>query len=59
MTAKERKYGKNDLDHLVLCPRCVDAVPVRIEDGKMYCRKCETLQHVDGALIAEISRERS
>jgi hypothetical protein len=56
---KEEKYGKNDLDHLQLCPRCVDAVPVRVEMDytnrkvRWFCRKCETLKHIEGALIKE------
>jgi hypothetical protein len=25
-TALEKKYGKNDLTSLIICPRCADAV---------------------------------
>jgi len=59
LSAKEKKYGKNDLDHLQLCPRCIDAVPVRVEMDykkrkvRWYCRKCEFLGQVDVALIRE------
>ena len=59
ISAKEKKYGKNDLDHLQLCPRCIDSVPVRVEMDfgnrkvRWYCRKCEVSGQVEGALIKE------
>ena len=59
ISAIEKKYGKNELDHLQMCPRCREAVPVRVEMGfknrklRWYCRKCEASGHIDGALIKE------
>jgi hypothetical protein len=56
----ERKYGKNDLKELVLCPRCVDALPVFLQTTvvtdrfgttttqSIHCLKCKTLGHKDG-----------
>jgi len=59
LSANEKKYGKNDLDHLQLCPRCNERMPVRVKMDfenrrvRWYCRKCEFLGHTDGALIRE------
>jgi len=59
MSAIEKKYGKNELDHLQMCPRCREAVPVRVEMDykhrkvRWYCRKCEASGHTKGALIKE------
>ena len=62
----EKKYGKNDLDELVLCPRCVDAIPVFIQTTtvtdrfgttstqSIHCLKCKTLGHKDGTYIKEL-----
>jgi hypothetical protein len=58
LSGKEEKFGQNWHNHLVMCPRCCEAVPVtfkvvshRIE---MHCRKCQKLGHKDGSLIREI-----
>lgn len=59
ISAKEKKYGKNDLNHFQPCPRCNDSVPVRAEMDfknrkvRWHCRKCEFSGHIDGALIRE------
>ena len=53
------KYGKNELDHLVMCPRCVDAVPVylrtisdRFETKvEIRCLKCRYYGNVEGTFI--------
>jgi hypothetical protein len=55
LSGKEKKYGRNWLNHLVMCPRCCEGVPVKFlktEQGyEMHCRKCETLGHIEGSLI--------
>jgi len=55
MTAKEIKYGKNDLIHRLLCPRCVGAVPIKLIEREgmieIHCRKCIKLGHKDGSFI--------
>ena len=56
------KYGKNELDHLELCPRWVDAVPVylrtisdRFETNvEIHCLKCKYYGHKDGTFIKEL-----
>ena len=59
MSAKEKKYGRNDLDHLQLCPRCNDTVPIRVEMDfknrkvRWYCRRCEYSGNSNSALIRE------
>jgi len=56
LSGKEKKYGRNYLQHMVMCPRCCEAVPVKLiitEDNhyELHCRKCMTLGHKDGSLI--------
>jgi hypothetical protein len=57
------KYGKNELDHLELCPRCAGAVPVflrtisdRFETKvEVHCLKCRYYGHKDGTFINELN----
>lgn len=56
----------NELDHLVMCPRCGDAVPVFIRTvtrvdrfgesttKEIHCLKCHHFGHKDGTFIKEI-----
>ena len=58
------KYGKNELKRRVLCPRCVDAVPVylrtisdRFENNvEIHCLKCRYYGHKDGTYISELKK---
>ena len=60
------KYGKNELDHLELCPRCADAVPVflrtisdRFETNvEVHCLKCRYYGHKDGTFIKNLKAGR-
>jgi hypothetical protein len=35
-TALEKKYGENDLDSLIICPRCADALPALTQVSQLY-----------------------
>jgi hypothetical protein len=66
-SALEKKYGKNDLDSLIICPRCADAVPAfvrvttitdrfdTIRKREVHCLKCKHYGHKDGTYIKELS----
>ena len=62
LSGLEKKYGKNDLDQLVFCPRCADAVPVFIrstrdrfsETRSAHCLKAHHYKHIDGTFIKEL-----
>jgi hypothetical protein len=59
------KYGKNELNHLVLCPRCTDTVPVflrSISDRyhsklEAHCLRCHYYGHKDGTFIKDLNAE--
>jgi hypothetical protein len=59
LTSSEKKYGMNEMSHLVVCPRDVCAVPVALimNDSvlEVWCKKCITLGHKDGAYIGKYS----
>lgn len=57
----------NELDHLVMCPRCADAIPVFIRKvqsvdkftgltvrQEVHCIKCYVYGHKDGTYIGEL-----
>ena len=62
------KYGKNEYHHLVMCPRCADAVPVFIrkvitvdsihgmrQKEELHCRKCDYYGHTDSTFIKDVN----
>jgi len=59
----ESKYGKNELDDKVFCPRCCCAVPVFIRkttdrfgsSSEIHCLKCRHHGHKDGTIIKELN----
>ena len=56
LTGVEKKYGQNQYKELVVCPRCVDAVPVSLlindqDEVEFHCNKCGHYGHKDGTLI--------
>jgi hypothetical protein len=58
-------YGPNELDQLMMCPRCVSVGPVyirRILDRsetkiEIHCLKCRDIGHKGGTYISELQRE--
>jgi hypothetical protein len=62
LSGLEKKYGRNDLDRLVFCPRCADAVPVFLrtisdrfsETREAHCLKCRYYGHKDGTFINKL-----
>jgi hypothetical protein len=63
------KYGKNDLDHLEMCSRCSDAVPVFIrkvitvdsfhgmqQKEELHCRKGAYYGNKDGTYIKKLMK---
>ena len=61
LSGPEKKYGVNEWHNLELCPRCVDAVPVKVRDipqgTALHCKKCIHCGHKDGSLIRVIPNE--
>jgi hypothetical protein len=65
----DKKYGPNELDYPVLCPRCSEPVAVFIrrivtddcfkksEVIEYHCRKCFFYRHKDGTLIKRFEPE--
>jgi hypothetical protein len=68
-TALERKYGKNDLDSLIICPRFADAVVAfvrttvisdrfgTIRKREVHRLKCKFYGHKDGTFIMDLDTE--
>ena len=62
LSGLEKKYGRNDLDRLLFCPRCADAVPVFIrvtrdrfsETRSVHCLKCHHYKNIDGTFIKKL-----
>ena len=61
LSGPEKKYGRNEWKNLELCPRCVDAVPVKLrvtpQGTALHCKKCIHYGHKDGSLIRVIPNE--
>lgn len=56
----------NELDRLIMCPRCADAIPVFIRTvtsqdrfgthtkKEIHCLKCQAYGHKDGTFIRQL-----